>query len=58
MQRLQKEMEAYVAEFGTSLVPFSYVSPSGHNLGYQLGRFRRGGMRKGRPGAYIRGRGG
>ena len=43
-------MEAYVAEFGTALVPQRYMTPSGYQLGQSLNSFRSdGSMRVGLP---------
>lgn len=48
--RFKDEMEMYVAETGTSLVPKAYVNNlTGYNLGSQLANFRSGRMRHGRP---------
>jgi hypothetical protein len=41
--QFRAEMEAYVAQHGTSLVPQVYVNPStGYHLGKQLAKFRQG----------------
>ena len=40
----KEEMEAYVLMNGDSLVPSSYVSPSGYNLGKNLSAVRRNGV--------------
>lgn len=49
-ERFKTAMEAYVAEFGTALVPHAYVAPSGYKLGQRLGDFRsQGNMRVGLP---------
>jgi len=49
-KRFKTEMEAYVAEYGSSLVKQSYVNPlTGYKLGRFLNDFRQGHMRDGMP---------
>lgn len=48
--RFKSAMNAYVNEFGTSLVPYSYVDPvTRYTLGSRLAGFRVGRMRNGLP---------
>ena len=48
--KFQREMEVYVEEFNTSLVPHSYVNPlTNYTLGSHLTRFREGKLWKGSP---------
>lgn len=47
--RFKKEMEAYVSEYGSSLVQKSYVTPGGYKLGEKLCDFRQGTLRDGMP---------
>ena len=44
-----REMQAYVSEHGTALVPQTFIAKSGYRLGPTVNSVRGGGMRKGKP---------
>jgi len=47
LDRFKKEMDAYVKEYKSSLVPTLYVTPGGYKLGEKLDGFRQGTLRDG-----------
>ena len=47
LTKFKAAMEAYVEEYGSALVPLTYVDEDGYKLGSQSASFRRGHLRKG-----------
>ena len=49
LTKFKMEMEAYVEEYGSSLVPFVHTTVEGYHLGHSLSHFRKGSYRIGMP---------